>query len=207
MKLQDHEYVVIYKPGRYNANADALSRNPLPKGVLPISGVPKTDSDSEDSIFSFPQTQRANSPQTPAPDTPPENHTPGNEPPSIQGRPSTYASGSSSDYDENDGNDIDDDLSDNVNEQYEIRETIGKPIEIPDNFTLRRDTLTIFTSSQVSPATKENACSSKKANYQLWANLLQATPSVTKTKSQTMISLPIEDKVSEILEEGNLLRY
>ncbi|KAL0098832.1 hypothetical protein PUN28_020777 [Cardiocondyla obscurior] len=35
IKLSEYEYEIIYKPGKINANADALSRNPI-TGVYPI---------------------------------------------------------------------------------------------------------------------------------------------------------------------------
>lgn len=43
LKLAEYEYEVVYKAGKTNVNADALSRNPILNQVLPIS--------SDDSIF------------------------------------------------------------------------------------------------------------------------------------------------------------
>nr|XP_012148418.1 PREDICTED: uncharacterized protein LOC105663525 [Megachile rotundata] len=40
LKLDEYDYKVIYKAGKYNVNADALSRNPAP--VLPIHSDPPT---------------------------------------------------------------------------------------------------------------------------------------------------------------------
>jgi len=48
LKLSEYEYEIVYKAGKINANADALSRNPIP--VLPINTAEKSDSD--ESLFS-----------------------------------------------------------------------------------------------------------------------------------------------------------
>jgi len=42
LKLAEYEYEVVYKAGKINVNADALSRNPIP--VLPLKVSEKTDS-------------------------------------------------------------------------------------------------------------------------------------------------------------------
>jgi len=41
LKLAEYEYEVVYKAGKINANADALSRKPIP--VLPLKVSRKTD--------------------------------------------------------------------------------------------------------------------------------------------------------------------
>ncbi|CAK9801703.1 Retrovirus-related Pol polyprotein from transposon 412 [Anthophora quadrimaculata] len=47
LKLAEYEYKVIYKAGKRNVNADALSRNPDPTAVLPVS----SDSPSDTLLF------------------------------------------------------------------------------------------------------------------------------------------------------------
>lgn len=47
LKIAEYDYEVIYKAGKINANADALSRNPIPEQILPLShslpGVSRQD--------------------------------------------------------------------------------------------------------------------------------------------------------------------
>lgn len=54
LKLAEYEYEVVYKAGKSNVNADALSRNPVTNQILPIS--------SNESIFNASHPRSAESP-------------------------------------------------------------------------------------------------------------------------------------------------
>lgn len=69
LRLAEYEYKVVYKAGKTNVNADALSRNPAP----PIQILPLHSDSSEESIFSRPlrtPTQTAPKAPTPPPNEP-----------------------------------------------------------------------------------------------------------------------------------------
>ncbi|KAL6419799.1 hypothetical protein ACFW04_011187 [Cataglyphis niger] len=139
--LAEYEYEVKYKAGKINANADALSRNPihiLPTAaeegenarVLPIEG--KIVSDSEESLFNCTpkpaQVDRQNHSSNSADEAP--------QTPSDESDESGYTETDSS------SSDSDSYIFDNPNETAATKNLTGpRIIEIPDNFATRRDNL------------------------------------------------------------------
>jgi len=152
LKLAEYEYKVIYKAGKINLNADALSRNPAILN-FPNETTPKTETRNRYKTLVDP-TYGKNSASYPdpkaAPTLPTKNisaQDPCNFPKSIF--PITHDEIS---YDTN--TEIDDssedsdapslDTTDIPHQRFNVR-------EIPDNFITRKDNLVIFITQQGEP--------------------------------------------------------
>jgi hypothetical protein len=46
LRLADYEYEIVYKPGKIDKNADALSRNPIPQLIFSLSISQETNAKS-----------------------------------------------------------------------------------------------------------------------------------------------------------------
>lgn len=178
LKLAEYEYNVIYKPGKVNDNADALSRNPVPtrtKQILPLERNRELGS-SEESLFNAKRQKGGETPrnfeEAPRqinnaprqieinPHESEETHRPtkGNSDTDDSPHPRSPSepdvSSEPSDVESDDNSDSTDDtcIFDNPSEPF-IRKTQTGPrvITIPDGFSTRKDNLVVFVTQQGTP--------------------------------------------------------
>jgi len=210
LKLAEYKYEVMYKAGKTNVNADALSRNPTPtpaaksQQILILENDP-ISFDSDESLFSA----------VPKPGTR-ETGTPIN----AEGTPSTlpceqlneaeeYANSESEANAESDAesessteSDNDERPFENPNEPAIIRNPVGpNVIMIPDNFTTRRDNLVIFTTQQGIPIDQGARMLADTKSLPLIKNATLGRARVDRNGSRRIISLIIKDRVSGITEK------
>ncbi|KMQ89174.1 enzymatic polyprotein endonuclease reverse [Lasius niger] len=152
LKLAEYEYEVVYKAGKTNVNADALSRNPARSSPSPVQlieteqilplGETRDTSSSNESLFPSKGKRTAETP----PQTADDRMESDAEPPQTP-------SDRTSETEDDDSSDSDDEnLFDNVNEPFVMRDLRGPhAITIPDNFTTRKDNLVVFTTQQGAP--------------------------------------------------------
>lgn len=211
LKLMEYDYKVTYKPGKVNANADALSRNPIQ--LLPLNG----ESDSDESIFS------TQPPQIPSGQT-----SAGGAPVETADRPTTldepeipcgHETNADDDRDNNEqeqiyiteteesGSDTDSDASssdhelmDNVNEPYVWgRSNVH---EIRNKFSKQKDNLVIFVSKSGDPCDKGSRMLSEENRLpeMIDGTLGRARVAPLETKYK-LISLVVQERASIAIEE------
>ncbi|KAL6417715.1 hypothetical protein ACFW04_012557 [Cataglyphis niger] len=201
LKLQPDKCEFLRKePEKINANADALSRNPihiLPTAaeegenarVLPIEG--KIVSDSEESLFNCTpkpaQVDRQNHSSNSADEAP--------QTPSDESDESGYTETDSS------SSDSDSYIFDNPNETAATKNLTGpRIIEIPDNFATRRDNLVVFITQQGAPIDTGARMLQETQSLPLIRDAALARAKVNKSGSKYIISLVIKERLSEITE-------
>ncbi|XP_032689886.1 uncharacterized protein LOC116853116 [Odontomachus brunneus] len=145
LKLLEYEYEVVYKGGKINGNADALSRNPPRANLFPLTANTES-SDSDESLFST----RVRSTNLPNPEiTDISNGDPDHEStnPNIPNDEETDQSDVTSTTDSTDSSDST--IFERINEPYQFG--IGNIHEIKDNFLTRKDHRAIFVTQKGDP--------------------------------------------------------
>ena len=197
LKLAEYEYKVIYKAGKTNVNADALSRNPITSHPLHeshrIQLLPLEASDSDESLSNTggpsvanPQKQTSdadeNAPQTSDMDS--------------------LISSSESD----DSSDLDDEeqIFDNPNEPFALKGRTERKgphiIVIPDNFTTRRDNLVIFTTLQGAPIDQGAHMLQEAKALPMIKDAALARARVSRDGNRRIVTLVVKERVSEATE-------
>lgn len=218
LKLAEYEYEVVYKAGKTNVNADALSRNPVTNPVLLIS--------SDESIFNASHPRDARSPQRdvspprvtspPFRDTPPRvSPLPRNSPsprerlsshrsvspPSNAALHATEESASSSDHSDSD-TDSDEPIFDPATEPCRPRRT--NVIESRDSIITTRDNTVVFTTSRGKPCDEGSRLLAEVDALPTIKDGMVGRSKVTKIKRKYMIALIIEERVSGTSQIANL---
>jgi len=211
LRLAEYEYTVMYKAGKANLNADALSRNPAPAPILPIINVQNPgDSDSDSSLFNAKSYQ---------PPTLPREELGG----SIEATAGTAESNNAetdetttSSYGESDQETLPGTESDEESSSAEIFDNLNEPFvfpgppdeshiyEITDNIATRSDNLVIFT-------TKNGIPCDRGAQILLDAEMLPpikdamvGRAKVTHANSRYIIALIVKEHESATLEVTTL---
>lgn len=196
LKLAEYEYDVIYKAGKTNVNADALSRNPV-FSTLPLEQEPKTtqitsDDDSDDVLYEPPQ-------------KPINQNKDGNQ---INNEDSETEVEYDYDKDESteteDGSDdsMSEELFDNVNEHMNPRKKLLA--ETNNHLAQQKGYLAIFTTEDGKPM---DTGARDLAIHEIFPNVSNAEvgrAKLTKGGKRNVIALIIEEKVSEVTELENL---
>ncbi|XP_026830978.1 uncharacterized protein LOC113563519, partial [Ooceraea biroi] len=182
LKLAEYEYEVVYKAGRINANADALSRNPTTQKVLPLS----VSENSDNSLF--------HAPSPPTFQTDETQEQPETEPTVIGTE--IVSSGEETDSDsESEG---DGPIFDPIDVPFQPNR--ARLIEVRDNLTTRKDNIVIFITQQGSPCDR-GARKLKETNK--LPEIKDGTlgrAKVTKIGGKYLIALVIKDRVSAITQ-------
>lgn len=210
LKLAEYEYDVVYKAGKINANADALSRNPVhprapvkltrrAKQVLPLERTRELSS-SEESLFTpkrketeiiLRQTKGEDNNSVSPPSTPSEAEA-GDEPNDTRETTSDNSSDSSDD----------DAIFDNNNEPFVQGNRVGpRIIGIPDNFSTRKDNLVIFTTQQGTPIDRGARMLQENKSLPMIRGAALARASVKHVGKNHVISLIIKERESGVTEK------
>lgn len=157
LKLLEYKYEVIYKAGKINANADALSRNPVNAQLCPITKIFEI-SGLDESLFSHKTIQFP-------PDTPKETNT------NPIAKAKQMGNGNESEDDRDDietdsSDESNDEIFDNINVPYEFKANNVK--EIGDNFATRKDHKAVFFTQKGDPCDPGAQCSQRQTNFPLF---------------------------------------
>lgn len=180
LKLAEYEYDIVYKAGKRNVNADALSRNPIGanKQILPIAGT----SSSDDEIFSS-LAKRRRTQELPKSEIALETET-----------PNVNINEQTNDTDET--NDDEPDYS-----RYE-----SNVIEIKDRITMHKGHIAFFvtkTGTPIDKGAKELADNNKLPSI---TDVTLGRVKISKRDNRYLIALPVQERTSvsiqlEILDE------
>lgn len=227
LKLAEYEYEVIYKAGKQNVNADALSRNPVINPVLPIS--------SDGSIFNASHPCDATSPHYDAPSHNTSLPQRDSSPPCNISSPRRSASSSrdatsrateiiptpeyefDSDRSVNESDAENSELSSNCSESdTESDEPMFDPvtevsrsrranaIETRDNITTMRDNIVVFTTNRGKPCDEGSRLLTEINALPTIEDGMIGRAKVIKSGRKRIIVLIIEEKVSGNSQMENL---
>lgn len=188
LKLQEYEYEVIYKAGKINTNADALSRNPVP--LLPLS-ITTNPSSSDEEIFSSKPRNKALNPNVEYPSAGRANSDDSEREENLPTDQQSDKNQTDSSTDDS-NHDSDSEIFDNSNPPYVFSNP--KMTFIRDNFSTRRDNLVIFVTQKGEPC-DEGARILLKQNENL--NLSGGTLGRAKIHTQgncRVIALTVKEK-------------
>jgi len=163
LKLQEYEYDIVYKAGKSNVNADALSRNPITQQALPLTIDTEPDSNESLLLYKKPRKSPTNTPTEDLP-TSPKNASVEEDAEDSSTEEGIDDSGNSDqgilvDEDDSDSDsNTDSTLFDNPNEPFSLRPNQTQIIEIKNNFASRKDNLIVFITKDGLLATPEDVC-------------------------------------------------
>lgn len=207
LKLLEYEYDIVYKAGKTNVNADALSRNPIRTTVLPITRAPEPENtDSEDSLFSYPTNGQTTAVRTSTQNTPTDDNTveisdnknladeENNITKDNNDENITDEDGDESVTDEDEDSTSEDEMAifDNIDHPYEIR--TRSLVEIEDTFAYRKDNLVIFITQQGTPCDKGAKMFSEHGKLPIKPNGILGRAQVTPYGKFRLILLTIKEK-------------
>ncbi|XP_011638902.1 uncharacterized protein LOC105428340 [Pogonomyrmex barbatus] len=174
--LAEYEYEVIYKVGKINSNADALSRNPI-LPVRPQKHATPLNDDSDESLFSNINKDNSQEPSGSHADIP------------LSDKESTELDSDNDDHDET-GSDDDSEnepLVDRVNTPFELKRRFLN--ETNERLSRRKDNLAIF----VSQTGDKGALDLKENNrYSSMDELSIGKIKVIRDKKRYIIAMVIE---------------
>lgn len=96
----------------------------------------------------------------------------------------------------NDESDDESNLFDNINEPYTLHTRTGNIREIPDNFASRKDTLTAFTNLEGNFCDKGARILKLSNKLSTFKDAIVSRARVIRIETQTVICLPIKEKIS-----------
>ena len=214
LKLAEYEYDVVYKPGKINDNADALSRNPATSDVsnksgessqvLPIERTRELSS-SEESLFTSSNKKAKKTPRQPD-ETPqlvgnndtsdaPISRSTSEEADVVQ----SEISETENDYSSDSSDDAQ--IFDNINEPFVQRTRIGpRIIPIPDNFSTRKDNLVIFVTQQGVPVDLGARMLQENKSLPLIRGAALARAKISRDGKRQIISLVVKERESGVTE-------
>jgi len=157
---------MLYKAGKINANADALSRNPIPERILLVSS-----DGSNSSFFHAPSSNKTRALHKPSheekiseisEDSTEDRGIPLNKQNTKEAINSSFTSDGRNTLTEDSVSDSDSDepLFDPVDESYQVNKT--KILDVRDNLSSRNDNLVVFATPQGKPC--------DKGYYRIWVN-------------------------------------
>jgi len=198
LKLAEYDYEMTYKAGKINANTDALSRNPVPRAIPPLSLSDPNDSSSSEStsqenkiISELTQTSQISSNKQHKQEFTKSDVVPENE--YLTDARTTDETASETDSDsESECAPPDLDIP------YEPRHANIQII--PDNFLMRKDNLVIFTTEQGNPCDAGARTLAYNGKLPQIRNATVGRAKVIREGSRYLIALIIKNSISETIE-------
>jgi len=197
LKLAEYEYKIIYKAGKINLNADALSRNPAIPNP-PSETILKETRDRHKPLFAltYDRTSASYSDPKPASALPTKNisaQDPCDFPKSIF--PITYDeilydTNTEIDDSSEDSDAIPLDTPDIPHQRFNVR-------EIPDSFITRKDNLVIFTTQQGEPCDLGARMLAEEERLPKIKDAVLGRAKLISDKNRYIIALIIEQRTSE----------
>lgn len=199
LKLAEYDYEVIYKAGKINVNADALSRNPIPEKIFPLSS-----NDSDNSIFSpsgkepnptinkqKPKITSTNIPEGPSVSP----HSPSHQKQGPEAINSDFSNDSDDDDNESSETDeTDEPLVDPADEPYEFNR--ARIVETRDNLGTRNDHIVAFVTERGEPYDEGSRILRKQNRLPDIKNAVVGRAKVIKQKKKYIVLLVAQDRVS-----------
>lgn len=194
LKLAEYEYEVMYKAGKANSNADALSRNPVAERILPLSSDP--DNSSSSLLFDPPLKSQ------PKLDEGVILQEIGNDSTNDDTKDGTNHSTDGSTDDDTSTETDEEPIFDNEDEPYEIRR--ASIIETRDNLAARNDNLVIFVTEAGDPCDEGAFILQKHGALPIIKDATVGRAKVLKNKTKRIIALVIKTRVSETTESQSV---
>lgn len=204
LKLAEYEYNIIYKAGKINANADALSRNPPEQKLLPLS----TSGESDSSLFHYPFLSPSGPPDTR--DHPPQTWT--TQETTTQPRDENEFEEIGTEIIFSDEQITDSDSSSESGESERLFDAINEPysrteirlVERRENITIRKDNLVFFTTQMGDPCDESSRALGNHGKMPAIRDVTLGRAKVTKEGNRYLIALTIKTRVSALTQMDSL---
>lgn len=221
LKLDEYEYQVIYKAGKTNVNADALSRNPVHKThaaneqktndvqMLPIHHDQMYS--SNESLFNAERPEKSPTPVSHGTENPASDNLRNTVIQEASSVTSDIANDTASEAADSEISDPESDSSSNSDDEYIFdnpnEPSIAKNLRgprvtvIPDNFASRKDNLVIFVTQQGAPIDRGAHILHETRSLPMIRDAALARAKVNRDGNRRIISLVIKERTSEITEK------